>query len=127
MSEYTPFIDGRLYISHDEPVGYGVFTKDGIKAESFVEIAPVVDFSPECGVDENLMRYLVGWEGRLAVPLGWTMIYNHSDANNCAFSMNYFDKLMAIMAVRDIEAGEQLTVNYGPDWFSSRGILKVQL
>jgi SET domain-containing protein len=127
MSEYAPFLDSRLYISRDESVGYGVFAKESIKSHAFIEIAPVVDFSPESRPDENLMKHVVEWEGRLAVALGWTMVYNHSDANNCAFSMNYFDKLIAIISIRDIEAGEQLTVNYGPNWFSSRGMHKVTL
>jgi hypothetical protein len=127
MSEYLPFIDARLHMAWVEGVGHGIFTRDAIKSQSFVEIAPVVDFMPDCTVDPNLMKYVVSWEGRLAVSLGWTMMYNHSDNNNCVFSMNFYDKMIAIMAVRDIRPSEQLTVNYGPDWFSSRAIEKVPL
>jgi len=125
MKEFAPFLDERLHIGWDDRMGHCVFTRGEIRSQEFVEIAPVIDFLPACQVDDNLMRYVIAWQDRLAVPLGWTMIYNHSDNNNCAFSMNFHDKLIAIMALRDIKAGEQITVNYGPDWFPSRGMDKI--
>ena len=127
MNEYAPFIDSRLFMGWTEDLGHCVFTKESIKNQTFVEIAPAVVFMPSGEIDHNLMNYVVAWEGQLAVVLGWIMLYNHSDDNNCVFSMNYHDRLMAVMAIKDIEPGQQLTVNYGPDWFVSRDIQKVKL
>lgn len=126
MREHVPFIDGRLFVDWRDNLGHGVFTKEAIENQTFVEIAPAVVFHPGERADGNLMNYVLLWEGNLAVPLGWTMLYNHSDDNNCVFSMNYQDKLVAIVAIRDIDPGEQLTVNYGPDWFPSRGMEKIK-
>lgn len=126
MNEYTPFIDSRLFMGWTESLGHCVFAKELIKEQTFVEIAPAVIFNSSDKIDHNLMNYVVAWEGQLAVVLGWAMLYNHSDDNNCAFSMNYHDRLMAVVAVKDIEAGQQLTVNYGPDWFVSRGLQKLK-
>lgn len=126
MKEFLPFIDPRLRIGWDERVGHGVFSSEPIKKGEFIEIAPVVvvEKAPE---DENLFKYLVEWGGKLAVPLGWTMLYNHSDESHCEYSINIQDGLFAIVATRDIPAESQITVNYGPNWFSSRGMEKVQL
>lgn len=124
--DVLPFIDPRLRIDWDERVGYGVFAKENIKSGEFLEMSPVivVDNMPE---DDNLAKYVVAWEGKFAFPLGWTMMYNHSDRNSCEMATNFQERLFAIIAIRDIEAEEQITVNYGSNWFSSRGMEKVNL
>lgn len=126
MNKHSPFIDARLFVGWKSDLGHGVFTKTAIANQTFVEMAPAILFMPDGKADENLMNYVIAWEGKLAVGLGWTMLYNHSDENNCVFSTNYENKLIAIVAIRDIDAGEQLTVNYGPDWFLSRNMEKIK-
>ena len=123
--DFLPFVDRRLRIKRDEVVGHGVFAEESIPKGEFVEIAPVVvmDKMPE----GDLSNYVVAWNGKIAVPLGWTMLYNHSDDNSCEYSVNLHDGLFGIMTVRDVLPGEQMTVNYGPNWFPSRGIEKVKL
>lgn len=126
MSEFVPFIDSRLRIEWDEKIGYGVYCSSPIKKGEFIEIAPVVviETPPE---DHNLFKYLVAWGDKLAIPLGWTMIYNHSDNSCCEYSINMYDKLFAIVSVKDIAADTQITVSYGPDWFESRNMEKILL
>ena len=121
--DLLPFIDPRLRMGWDERIGHGVFASSPIKGGEFLEIAPVVilDNMPE---EENLAKYVVSWGDKFAVPLGWTMIYNHSDDNCSEFCTNFQDGLLAIVATTDIKAGRQVTVNYGPNWFSSRGMEK---
>ncbi len=124
--KHPPFIDDRLFVGWKDDMGYGIFTNAAIENQTFVEMAPAIAFKPADKTDENLMSYVIAWEDKLAVGLGWTMLYNHSDENNCVFSINHENKLIAIVAIRDIEAGEQLTVNYGPDWFPSRRMEKIK-
>lgn len=128
MIENAPFLDSRLFMKWTKEFGHGVFTRENIPNNTFVEIAPVVVFDPKEVIDgSEVMNYVVSWETNLAIPLGWTMVYNHSDESNCVFSMNSCEKLMAIVTIKEIKANEQLTVNYGPDWFSSRGMEKIRL
>ena len=127
MRDYVPFIDPRLYVTWREGLGHGVFSKGYIPKDTFVEIAPVIEFNSKDGAYGPIMDYTVAWNGNLGVGLGWTMLYNHSDRSNCAFSMNLYDGLLAILSTRDINAGEELTVDYGENWFSSRGKEKVQI
>ena len=116
---HVPFIDHRLHVGWSEDMGHGVFTKGPICNGEFIEIAPVV--AVKSG-DGEFLNYTLAWGDRLVVALGWTMLYNHSDRNSCVFSSNFEHNLVAIMAVRDIAPGEQITVSYGPNWFSSRGM-----
>lgn len=126
MREFLPFIDPRLKMGWDENIGHGVFCSAPIKKGEFVEIAPVViiDKMPE---DFTMAKYVIAWGGKIGLPLGWTMLYNHSDDNCCEYCVNIYEGLLAIVAMKDIGEGRQLTVNYGPDWFSSRGMEKVSL
>jgi hypothetical protein len=127
MSEYLPYIDARLRVGWVEGLGHGIFTTEDIEKNTFVELAPVVICQPEAMKDPILSKYVILWNEQVAMGLGWTMMYNHSDKNCCEFSCNHHDGLMAILTVRDVKAGEQLTVNYGPNWFSSREMEKVCL
>lgn len=123
--DFKPFIDPRLKMGWNERIGYGVFADKHISKGEFVEMAPVLvaDKMP----DGDLAKYVMAWEGKIALPLGWTMLYNHSDENSCDMVANFQDRLLAIVTKRDMAPGEQLTVDYGPDWFSSRGMEKVRL
>lgn len=125
MNDNLPFIDKRLSIGWFGDIGMGVVANEDIESGIFVEVAPVIVCkNSSISSDEEVFKYVIAWGDMLAVPLGWTMIYNHSDNNNCEFSTNIHDKLLAIMTTREIEKGEQVTVNYGTHWFSSRGIKK---
>jgi len=123
-NEMRPFIDRRLYLKKIENLGYGVFAKEDIKENKFIEIAPVVVCEKE-EINYNLSNYIVSWNGKLGFPLGWTMLYNHSDQNSCDFLSNYHESWLAILTNRKINKGEQVTVNYGLSWFSSRSIKKI--
>jgi hypothetical protein len=128
MKEFLPFIDKRLEFRWEEKTGYGIYASDDIPKSIFVEIAPVKIIDPELmNLDENINIYVIGWGDKVALSFGWTMMYNHSDNNSCEFSCNIHDNLLAIITVRDIMKGEQLTVNYGPEWFSSRNIEKINI
>jgi SET domain-containing protein len=128
MSDYFPFIDKRLVVRKAGDLGLGIFAVENIESGIFVEIAPVIKCSTNAvSLDPEVFKYVIAWNEGLAIALGWTMFYNHSDNNNCEFSINVHDGLLAIMTVREILKGEQMTVNYGPDWFSSRGIEKAKI
>jgi SET domain-containing protein len=125
MNDYSLFIDKRLSVRCTD-LGYGVFTDDFIKKGTFVEMAPVIVCSEQI-TDRNVFKYVLAWNNNVAIPLGWTGLYNHSDNNSCEFSTNIQYNLLAVIALRDIQKNEQLTVSYGPEWFSSRGLEKVLL
>lgn len=128
MSDHFPFIDKRLVVRKAGDLGLGVFAAENIESGIFVEIAPVIICSTNAvAADSEIFKYVIAWNNGLAIPLGWTMVYNHSDDNNCEFSINVHDRLLAITTVRTIDQGEQVTVNYGHNWFASRGIEKVSI
>jgi hypothetical protein len=66
-------------------------------------------------VEEDLYRH----EGRAAIALGFTSLLNHSYAPNCEFVRHIDELVIDLLALRDIEAGEELTIDYQMTlWFT---------
>ena len=102
--------------------GRGVYTRESIPADTIVEIAPVIVMqkADREHLDKTLLHdYIFEWgkeKDKCAMALGLIPIYNHSYSSNCEYYMDFDDDLMMIKTVRDIEEGEELTINYNGDW-----------
>jgi SET domain-containing protein len=51
--------------------------------------------------------------------LGYGSLYNHSDEPNAEYT-HEADDAYSFMAVRDIAAGEEITISYGDEWWETR-------
>lgn len=113
----------QLEIKRSDGRGRGVYTDSDIPADTIVETAPVIVMSSDDRVhlDKTLLHdYIFEWqpEGQnmCCMALGLVPIYNHSYSSNCEYFMDYELQTISIKTVRDIKAGEELTINYNGDW-----------
>ncbi len=97
--------------------GRGVFARRPILRGEVFETCPMLvlpagsieDFSAGFG------PYVFEWgEGRLALALGYGSLYNHSYRPNARYD-DVGPQSQAFTALRDIVAGEEITVNYNGD------------
>lgn len=105
--------------------GRGVFALCDICEGDVVEVAPVIPVAknavPEDGGAPD--GYLLNWdeeddEEAHCMPLGYIMLYNHSNNPNLAFENDMEDYTITATATRDIRAGEELTWHYACEiWF----------
>lgn len=115
-------LNDNLFIETSAGCGRGVFTREPIPAETIIEIAPVVVMPSEQRklLDQTLLHdYIFEWgedRSQCAMALGIIPIYNHSYTSNCEYFMDFSDASIMVKTVRDIEAGEELTINYNGDW-----------
>ena len=108
--------------------GRGVIAKAPIAAGELIERSPVLPIGSVESESPGLNDYSFAWgedvEGfepgkECAVGLGYLSLYNHSDTSNVSLTRHYEDNEMSIRALRDIAAGEELTINYDvPLWFA---------
>jgi uncharacterized protein len=119
-----------LYIGESPLGGRGVFTIEEIPADSLLEICPAIvlsewDMSQIHKTDLHDYYFLWGEEQNLcAIALGYGSLYNHSYHPNARYLLDFEQNTIDIYAIRDIEAGEEITVNYNgepddpsPVWF----------
>ena len=99
--------------------GRGVFVLKGIKKGQILETAPVIPVSKDSVVENGCAPdgYLLEWDGvyedeEFCMPLGYIMMYNHSDAPNIMLDQDYENYTMRAVALRDIKKGEELCWNY---------------
>ena len=114
--------------------GRGVFAAEPIKNGELIEICPVLVMNR--GDMELLDKtylydyyFLWGENGEdCAVALGYGSLYNHDCPSNADYDMDFDNKNIEIIAVRDIAIGDEITINYhgdpndpSPTWFMTDG------
>jgi len=118
-----------LYIDQAEGKGRGVYTRAALPADEIIEIAPVIVLSAKDRtlLDQTLLHdYIFEWQPDGAdlccMALGYVPIYNHSPGSNCEYFMNYDEETISVKTMRNIRAGEELTINYNGDWDDERPV-----
>ncbi len=121
--------------------GRGIFATAFIPKGTVFEQAPVLVMpAKEMNVDQEdtvLSHYTFAWgKNTVAVALGFGSLYNHSYSPNACYE-DVSGHLKNYIAIRDNQAGEEVTINYNgesdskePVWFdviesSSEAIPKV--
>ena len=111
-----------IFIDNAKEKGRGVFANQFIAADTLIEIAPVIIMPKEdrIHIDKTVLHdYIFEWGtdgAKCCMALGYIPIYNHSYTSNCIYIMDYEECTIIIKTVRDIKAGEELTINYNGDW-----------
>ncbi len=117
MSQHIP----SIFIAPSHLHNIGVFTAAAIPANSMIEICPIL-YIPreEISIIQNTIinDYYFEWDEDLeagALALGYGSIYNHSFSPNAIYEVDMQERTLYITAYRDIEAGEEITINYNGD------------
>lgn len=107
-----------LYIIKDDIKGRSIYTAGDIAAGSTIEVCPLI-LVPEQEVkvihNTVLHDYYFTWgtaQNQAAILLGYGSLYNHSDQPNAKAVLLDEDQEILFEAIRDIEAGEEITFNY---------------
>lgn len=119
-----------LYLETIPGKGRGVFAGKRFAAGAIIEIAPVI-FLPHSNkfwvnVTSHLLddyRYI--WNDDLSVLAGgYGSFYNHSYTPNARYMKRYNLQDILYLALRDINPGDEITINYNgppddldPVWF----------
>jgi hypothetical protein len=102
--------------------GRGVFAARRFREGDVVERCPAV-LLDDADVDGKMRDYVFGArpKGKVLLVLGYAMLYNHSPSPNL-YHRTAGRLTIEFVALRDIEKGEELTHDYGPDYWNDRDI-----
>ncbi len=108
--------------------GKGVFATRAFAKGEVVEEAPIMT-APCKKWGSALKDYLfTDTDPRKNVlVLGYGAMYNHADKPNLKYELGDEEDTFKYVAARDIEAGEELVISYGPGWWKSRTLEKLEL
>ncbi|WMX13633.1 SET domain-containing protein [Aureispira sp. CCB-E] len=129
MSQQIP----HIFVAHSKLHGRGVFTGVPISSGSIIEICPILYLPKEDipALQGTIINdYYFEWDEDLqagALALGYGSIYNHSFTCNATYQVDMDADVLYIHALRDIVAGEEITINYNgnpeddsPLWFDTK-------
>jgi uncharacterized protein len=116
------FISNKLKVWPIKKKGLGIIATEAIKANEILEMSPVIIMTQRERelLDQTLLHdYIFVWgqaQNQCCMAQGYISIYNHSYTSNCEYFMDFDANTITIKAVRDIDANEELTINYNGDW-----------
>ena len=115
----------RIEIREVAGKGRGVFAMRDFQPGDVIERAPVVvlkDHQYELLNQTTLRDYYFDWGGdNCAIPLGYSLIYNHADHPNAAAMRDHEADTITFVAIGPIAAGEEIVHRYEcPPWFDVR-------
>jgi SET domain-containing protein len=113
---------GNLSIGYIEGKGRGVFAQKHFARGEAIECAPVIvlpDDPWELLNRTSLKDHYLTWgEQACAIALGFGSLYNYSYVPNAVMVRHLEEAYFEMVALRDIEAGEEITFKYNcPPWF----------
>ena len=117
-----------LFVAPSKNKGRGVFTSERILSNTTIEISPVIVMSLQdrSFLDQTLLHdYIFEWgneKDQCCMSLGYVPLYNHSFEANCDYEMDFENDLISIKTMRDINAGEELMINYNGMWNDNKPV-----
>ena len=129
-----------VYVKHTGTTkGRGAFAARAHTAGELVESSPVILLSNAyASIPQEVRSLLFNWgvlassTNRHCLALGYGSMYNHGNPSNMRYEADPTARVLRFIAVRDIAADEELTVNYnaaggshrsdGDTWFQGMGI-----
>lgn len=117
----TPQSPGHLLVTRTDDRGRGVFTTQPIAKGETIEVCPMIVFKKADRIlidDTFLYEYYFEWGkngNKGAIALGYGSLYNHSYSPNARYLPDFDLNILSFISIRDIDAGEEITVNYNLD------------
>jgi hypothetical protein len=103
--------------------GRGVYATRAFATGEAVEHCPTLEL-PGDEVVGRLGDYVFGSgedENEVLLLLGYGMLYNHSYEANLEY-VQEGPRTIAFVTLRDVSPGEELTIDYGEEWWSTRNL-----
>ncbi len=114
--------------------GRGVFAVRDIKKGEIIERCPTIEIpkGDRSNLDESILvtyfLYFGKNKERIALMLGFSSIYNHSDIPNANFKIFPKEEIVEFIAIKNIKKDEEITFDYkhgskieSPLWFLDTG------
>jgi len=100
-----------------------MYSKTQFAKGEIVEICPIIFVGVEAKAIPNLKNYIFEIEkdkNKYGVVLGYGSLYKHSENPNLEYAYNRSNRQMYFVTTRPIQAQEELSINYGKDFWDEQ-------
>jgi len=106
----------KVFVKRSKIHRWGVFAKEKIKKYEIIEEFPYFFIpSDEMNLTKSIIQYSYDFNGGYVIGMGYCGLYNHSLNSNLDYQIDGANEIMIHYATRDIDIGEELTLNYGEE------------
>jgi uncharacterized protein len=105
-------------VDYTKRKGRGVFAEKRYQKGELIERVPVAvipNWQWYYVEKTILVDYCYFWGDEMAFPFGAVIFYNHSYSPNAFYTKKLEERVIETNALQDIEAGEEILVNYNGD------------
>ena len=99
--------------------GRGIFSTRKIQKGEIIEVCQIIQLTEKDSkeIDKtSLYDYYFSWKDKsIAICLGLGSLYNHSYNPSAQYIKDFKNNLIRFVAIKDIEEGEEIFVNYNGD------------
>jgi len=131
LLDEAPSAPDGLRVIESNGRGRGLVAARAFRRGEVIERAPVIVVARKLLQTQRgsvLDDYWFWWDDEHnAFALGWAALYNHACPANTRFRLERAVRLIVFEAAADIEAGDEVTINYhgepddpSPVWFPAR-------
>jgi hypothetical protein len=105
---------------------FTVLSKTQFAKGEIIEISPIIFVGYEAKAIDRIKDFIFEIEktgkngGMYGLVLGYGSLYKHSEEANVEYAYNRANRQMYFKAARVIQAHEELTINYGKDYWDER-------
>jgi len=124
-SRGTVIVPTKVEIKESAIHNQGVFAKENISTDEVIEIAPLLKLEWRMQYQHDPIVKSYVWPNLscncrdckmhspfVYMPMGYGPLYNHSETPNVSIKFNWAEQTMTLKAMRDIEVGEELLIQY---------------
>lgn len=127
----------KVELGYSALQGRGVFAIEDISPGDIVERAPLVvmGFRMNYHKDPAIWDYMFTntcpcedckkHGGHFLMVLGYCQMYNHQDDNIAEIRFDLKNQIADIVAIKQIKKGDEVFINYGPNYFKNKNKITV--
>lgn len=117
MPVEEPFKSNKICVRRSPVHRWGVFALEPIKKFELLEESPYIAISfAEVSTAPSCEPYTYWLEDESSlIGMGYAGLYNHGFESNVDYQVDKVSELIRHYAIKDINAGEELLLNYGKD------------
>jgi hypothetical protein len=101
----------KIAKSQIECAGLGVFATEAALPGDVLEECHVIVLR-DIPDGTGLWNYQLEWDQDDCIAGGCCLFYNHSDDPNCTMLRKYSQKVIQVVALRPVQAGQELLIQY---------------